>query len=116
VLVVEIDPPLIDDRFAESDFEQGVAPPLFASLGPVGPERLHIEADRLAGLAGGALGAVEKHPRPAIAIRESLVELFRRESLDGMPVREPSGPTRQIRARVERVEDDDFVVRVRVHE
>jgi hypothetical protein len=116
VLVVEIDPPLIDDRLAEAHFEQCVAPPLLTPLRGIGPERMHIEADRLAGLTGGALGAIEKHARTAIAIGEPLVELFGRESLDRMSVRKPSGPPRQIRARVERIEDDDFVVRGRVHE
>jgi hypothetical protein len=67
---------VIDNGFANADFEERVAFALHAALGGVGLKVVHIEADWLASAATWAGRAIQVHAATAIAFGKSLVKLL----------------------------------------
>jgi hypothetical protein len=99
---------LIYDRRTDANHEPLIPAALDPSLRRIRPKLCDVQPDRLARPTRRTLRPVKIDPAAAIPFRQPLVELFRREHLDRMSIRQPRRAPRQIGTHVRRVEDNDL--------
>lgn len=111
-LTMQIEQPdslFVDRRFGDARFEQFQAPPIDATLRGVGAEGSEVQADRFAGPARRAIGAIEHEAAAAITVGQAAVDVPLRELGQRLAERQPGRFPFQVRTGSGLVVDDDLL-------